>query len=73
MLGQGAEAAGEEGLLCERWQMEAGLARVAAATNDPAQAEVHTRRARELIDTMVASAGEPCPSLSSLRQTPIDL
>ncbi|HEY7830964.1 MAG TPA: AAA family ATPase [Solirubrobacteraceae bacterium] len=73
MLSQGTQAAGEDGLLCERWQLEAGLARVAAATDDPAQAEVHTQRARELIDTMVASAGEPCPSLSSLRQTPIDL
>jgi DNA-binding SARP family transcriptional activator/class 3 adenylate cyclase/tetratricopeptide (TPR) repeat protein len=54
MLARSAQAAGEDGLICERWQIEAGLARVATATNSP-DAEEHGRRARELIDTMAAS------------------
>ena len=55
MLARSAEAAGDEGLICERWQIEAGLARVAAATDSLEDAEEHGRRARELIDTMAAS------------------
>ena len=55
MLARSAEAAGEEGLLCERWQIEAGLARVAAAADSLTDAEEHGRRAHELIDTMAAS------------------
>ena len=54
-LARSAEAAGDEGLICERWQIEAGLARVAAATDRLKEAEKHGRRARELIDTMAAS------------------
>jgi class 3 adenylate cyclase len=55
MLARSAEAAGEEGLLCERWQIQAGLARVAAAAGSLTDAEEHGRRAHELIDTMAAS------------------
>jgi DNA-binding SARP family transcriptional activator/class 3 adenylate cyclase len=55
MLARGSEAAGEDGLVCERWQIEAGLARIAAATDRLTDAEEHARRARELIDTMAAS------------------
>jgi class 3 adenylate cyclase/tetratricopeptide (TPR) repeat protein len=55
MLARSAQAAGEDGLVCERWQIEAGLARVAAATGSPTDAQEHGRRARELIDTMAAS------------------
>jgi hypothetical protein len=58
MLARSSEAAGEEGLLCERWQIQAGLARVAAAADRLEQAEDHSRRARELIDTMAASVGD---------------
>ena len=58
MLARSAEAAGDEGLICERWQIEAGLARVAAATDKLEEAEGHSRRARELIDTMATSAGD---------------
>ncbi|HEY2768638.1 MAG TPA: AAA family ATPase, partial [Solirubrobacteraceae bacterium] len=58
MLARSAEAAGQEGLLCERWQIEAGLARVAGAAGMVADAEDHTRRARELIDTMALAAGD---------------
>jgi DNA-binding SARP family transcriptional activator/class 3 adenylate cyclase/tetratricopeptide (TPR) repeat protein len=58
MLARSAEAAGEEGLLCERWQIEAGLSRVATAAGSLTDAEEHYRRARELIDTMAASVGE---------------
>jgi DNA-binding SARP family transcriptional activator len=57
MLARSAEAAGEEGLLCERWQIEAALRRVATAAGSLADAEAHGRRARELIDTMAASVG----------------
>jgi DNA-binding SARP family transcriptional activator/class 3 adenylate cyclase/tetratricopeptide (TPR) repeat protein len=57
MLARSAEAAGEEGLLCERWQIQAGLRRVATAAGSLTDAEEHGRRARELIDTMAASAG----------------
>jgi DNA-binding SARP family transcriptional activator len=55
MLARSAEAAGDEGLLCERWQIEAGLARVAVAADRLEEAEDRSRRARELIDTMAAS------------------
>jgi DNA-binding SARP family transcriptional activator/class 3 adenylate cyclase len=58
MLVRSARAAGEDGLVCERWQIEAGLARVAAAAGSLTDAEEHGRRARELIDTMAASVGE---------------
>ena len=58
MLARSAEAAGDEGLLCERWQIEAGLARVAAAADRLEEAQDHSRRARELIDTMAASVGD---------------
>lgn len=54
MLARCAEAAGND-LICERWQIEAGLARVAAATGGLTDAEEHGRCARELIDTMAAS------------------
>jgi len=58
MLARSAEAAGEEGLLCERWQIQAGLARVATAGDRLEEAEDHRLRARELIDTIAASVGE---------------
>ena len=58
MLARSAEAAGDEGPICERWQIEAGLARVAAAADRPEEAEDRRRRARELIDTMAVSAGD---------------
>ena len=58
MLTRSAEAAGEEGLLCERWQIEAGLARVAAAADRLEEAEDHSRSARELIETMAASVAD---------------
>ncbi len=55
MLACSAEAAGEDGLIGERWQIEAGLARVAAAAGTLVDAQAHGRRARELVDTMAAS------------------
>jgi hypothetical protein len=55
MLARSARAAGEEGLICERWQIESGLARVAAAAGTLVDAEAHGRRARELVETMAAS------------------
>ena len=55
MLARSAEAAGDEGLICERWQIEAGLARVAVAAGNLTEADAHGRRAQELIDTMAAS------------------
>ena len=58
MLARSADAAGTDGPICERWQIEAGLARVAAAADMSEQAEDHARRARELIDVMAASAGD---------------
>jgi tetratricopeptide (TPR) repeat protein len=58
MLSRSAEAAGEEGLLSERWQIAAGLARVASAADRPKDAENHRRQAHELIDTMAASVGD---------------
>ncbi len=58
MLARSAEAAGADGPICERWQIEAGLARVAAATDTPEAAEEHGRRARELIDAMAAAAAD---------------
>ncbi len=60
MLAQSADAAGEEeeGLLPERWQIEAGLARVAGAAGRLEVAEDRSRRARELIDTMAESVGD---------------
>ena len=58
MLARSAQAAGDDGLLCERWQIEAGLARVAAAADKLEEADEHSRRARELIDTMAATVGE---------------
>ena len=39
MLARSAEAAGDEGLICERWQIEAGLAAVAAAADSLTDAE----------------------------------
>jgi DNA-binding SARP family transcriptional activator/class 3 adenylate cyclase len=56
MLAQSAQAAGEEGLLCERWQLAAGLARVATAAGALADAEQHSQRAHELIDVLAAAA-----------------
>ena len=58
MLTRSAEAAGEEGLLCEHWQIEAGLARVAAAADRLKEAEDHDRHARQLIEKMAASVGD---------------
>jgi ATP/maltotriose-dependent transcriptional regulator MalT len=58
MLAQSADAAGEDGLLCERWQAEAGRARAATARGSNSDAEEHARRARELIDAMAASVGD---------------
>ncbi len=58
MLARGARAAGEDGLICERWQIEAALARVAVAAKRPQEAEARGVRARELIDTMAASVGD---------------
>ncbi|HLB20502.1 MAG TPA: AAA family ATPase, partial [Solirubrobacteraceae bacterium] len=58
MLARSAQAAGDEGLISERWQIEAGLARVATAAGRPEEAEDRSRRARELIDTMAASVGD---------------
>jgi class 3 adenylate cyclase/DNA polymerase III delta prime subunit len=58
MLARSAAAAGEDGLLCERWQIEAGLARVAAAADRPDEAEDRRRRARQLVDAIAAAAGE---------------
>jgi hypothetical protein len=58
MLADSAAAAGEEGLLCERWQIEAGLARVDEAAGRLEEAEDHSRRAHELIDTIAASVGD---------------
>ena len=58
MLARSAEAAGTEDPICERWQIEAGLARVAAAADRSEEAEEHTRSARELIDAMAASVGD---------------
>ncbi|HTA15919.1 MAG TPA: hypothetical protein VK781_13770, partial [Solirubrobacteraceae bacterium] len=57
-VGGSAEAVGGEGLLCERWQIEAGLGRVATATGSLVEAEVHCQRARELIDAIAASVGD---------------
>ncbi len=58
MLARGAAAAGEDGLLCERWQIEAGLARVAAATDRPDEAEDRRGRARRLTDAIAAAVEE---------------
>jgi tetratricopeptide (TPR) repeat protein len=58
MFARSADAAGEEGLFCERWQIEAGLARVDAAAARFEEAEGRRRRAHELIDTMAASVGD---------------
>ncbi len=58
MLARSAEAARPDGPICERWQVEGGLARVATATDRPEEAMEHSRRARELIDAMAASAGD---------------
>ena len=58
MLARSAEAAGEEGLLCERWQIEAGLARVSTAADRPEETDERSRRAHELIDAMAASVGD---------------
>lgn len=57
MLARSAEAAGTEGLLCERWQIQAGLRRVARATGSLSDADEHGRHARELIDVMAESVG----------------
>jgi DNA-binding SARP family transcriptional activator/class 3 adenylate cyclase len=58
MLARSAEAAGEEGLLCERWQVAAGRARAATAADSSSDAEEHRRHARELIDAVAASVGD---------------
>ena len=58
MLARSAAAAGPDAPICERWQIEAGLARVAAAADRSEEAEDHARRARELIDAMASSAGD---------------
>jgi hypothetical protein len=58
MLARGAIAAGEDGLLCERWQIEGGLARVAVAADRPDEAEDRRGRARQLIDAIAAAAGD---------------
>jgi predicted ATPase/DNA-binding SARP family transcriptional activator len=58
MLARSAEAVAAEGPICERWQIEAGLARVATAADRHEEAEDHASRARELIDEMAASAGD---------------
>ncbi len=58
MLARSSRAAGDDGLISERWQIEAGLARVAAATDRLEEAEGHNQRARELIATMAASVAD---------------
>jgi DNA-binding SARP family transcriptional activator/tetratricopeptide (TPR) repeat protein len=58
MLARSSEAAGEQGLLSERWQVEAGLARVATAAGNAAGTDEHERRAHELIAAMAASVGD---------------
>jgi tetratricopeptide (TPR) repeat protein len=58
MLARSAAAAGPDAPICERWQIEAGLARMAAAADRSEEAEDHARRARELIDAMASSAGD---------------
>jgi DNA-binding SARP family transcriptional activator/class 3 adenylate cyclase/tetratricopeptide (TPR) repeat protein len=58
MLTRSAQAAGDDGLISERWQIEAGLARVAAATDRLEEAEERSERARELIAEMAASVGD---------------
>ena len=58
LLARSAEAAGEDGLPCERWQIEAGLARVAVAAGRLEDAEDRRRRARELIDGMARSVAD---------------
>ena len=58
MLTRSAEAAGDEGLLAERWQIEAGLARAAAATGRLQDVEQHRCRAQALIDTMAAAVAD---------------
>jgi DNA-binding SARP family transcriptional activator/class 3 adenylate cyclase/tetratricopeptide (TPR) repeat protein len=58
MLARSAEACGDHGPICERWQIQAGRARVATAAARLDEAEDHRRRARELIDTMAGSIAE---------------
>jgi DNA-binding SARP family transcriptional activator len=58
MLAKASEAAGEEGLPAERWQIQAGLARVAAATGRREDAENHRRDARRLVDAMATSTAD---------------
>jgi tetratricopeptide (TPR) repeat protein len=58
MLARSAEAAGDDGLLSVRWQIEAALARVDGAAGRFDEAEDRTRRAHELIDTIAASVGD---------------
>ncbi len=58
MLARSSQAAGDDGLISERWQIEAGFARVAAATDRLEEAEGHNQRARELIATMAASVAD---------------
>ncbi len=70
LLARSAAAAGEDGLLCERWQIHAALARVGAATGGAQAArEVqaaggvqaageHRERACALIEAMAASVDE---------------
>ncbi len=55
MLTRSAQAAGDDGLISERWQIEAALARVAAATDRAEEAGERSGRAHELIAEMAAS------------------
>jgi len=55
MLIRAAQAAGEDGLSGERWQIQAALARVTGAGGDARASSEHARQARELVETMADS------------------